>query len=301
MHRRDLLKSALTLSAGAAAAPNRSSVAPPDKAKVRTVYTGDGVRLFHRDWGSGQPILFVHGWALDHTVWNYQTLFLSQHGLRCIAYDWRGHGRSDTPRVGYDLDSFADDIAAIIHDLGLRDVILVGHSTGGGHIVRYLRRHGSARIAKLVLIAPTIPFMLQTDDNPQGVLLKDLQALPKAWADDFPKWIEDNKAPFFTPETSPATMNWIADLMRSAYLPAITMSHQLYFPVDLRSDTRAIDRPTLILQGDKDVSAPLEITGRRAAALIQNSILKTYPGAGHGVFLTHHHQLNQDMLNFITG
>jgi pimeloyl-ACP methyl ester carboxylesterase len=300
MQRRDLLISALTATATASSAPAATKAAPSDRGKApTTVYSRDGVRLFHRDWGSGQPVLFVHSWALDHTIWNYQTLFLSQHGLRCIAFDWRGHGRSDTPRTGYDLDSFADDIAAVIHDLDLRDVVLVGHSTGGGHIVRYLRRHGSTRIAKTVLVAPTIPFMLRTDDNPQGAPQSYFEELQKAWANDFPKWIEDNKAPFFTPNTSLATMNWIADLMRGAYLPAITLSHELYFPVDLRSETRAVDRPTLILQGDKDVSAPPEMTGHRAAALIRNSTLKVYPGAGHGVFLTHHHQLNQDMLDFI--
>lgn len=301
MQRRDLLISTLTVSAAAMAVPVAAKAAASEKGNASPiVLVRDGVRLFHRDWGRGQPVLFVHSWALDHTIWNYQTLFLSQHGLRCIAFDWRGHGRSDTPSSGYDLDSFADDIAAIIDSLDLRQVVLVGHSTGGGHIVRYLARHGSERIAKIILIAPTIPFSLRTDDNPYGAPLSYFEGLQKAWADDFPKWIEDNKAPFFTPDTSLATMNWIADLMRSAYLPAITLSHQLYFPVDLRADTSGVDRPTLILQGDKDVSAPLEATGRRAAALIRNSILKVYPGAGHGVFLTHHHQLNQDMLDFIT-
>jgi len=300
MQRRDLLISALTVSAAATAAPAMERIAPPTKDRAPTIVQArDGVRLFHRDWGSGQPLLFVHSWALDHSIWNYQTLFLSQHGFRCIAFDWRGHGRSDTPAAGYDLDSFADDIAAMIEHLDLHDVVLVGHSTGGGHIVRYLARHGSARIAKVVLIAPTIPFSLRTEDNPYGAPPSYFEGLQKAWADDFPKWIEDNKAPFFTPDTSPAMMNWIADLMRGAYLPAITLAHQLYVPVDLRADTSRVDRPTLILQGDKDVSAPLEATGRRAAALIRNSTLKVYPGAGHGVFLTHHRQLNQDILDFV--
>ncbi len=301
MQRRDLLVSALAGGVGVTAAAAAAKAAPPAHDKVPVaVHARDGVRLFHRDWGSGQPVLFVHSWALDHTIWNYQTLFLGQHGFRCVAFDWRGHGRSDAPATGYDLDSFADDIAAIIESLDLHNVVLVGHSSGGGHIVRYLARHGSSRVAKLVLIAPTIPFALRTDDNPYGAPRSYFESLQAAWAEDFPKWIEDNKAPFFTPDTPLATMNWIADLMRGAYLPAITLSHQSYFPVDLRPDTSRVDRPTLILQGDKDVSAPLEITGRRAAALIPNAVLKVYPGAAHGIFLTHHRQVNQDMLEFIT-
>lgn len=301
MQRRDLLISTLAGSIGVAgaAAAGRAALPTRETAQI-SVRARDGVRLFHRDWGSGQPVLFVHSWALDHTIWNYQTLFLGQHGFRCVAFDWRGHGRSDTPATAYDLDSFADDVAAVIESLDLRDVVLVGHSTGGGHIVRYLARHGSSRVTKIILIAPTIPFALRTNDNSYGAPRSYFEGLAALWAEDFPKWIEDNKAPFFTPDTSPATMNWIADLMRGAYLPAITLAHLSYFPVDLRPDTRRIDRPTLILQGDKDVSAPLEITGRRATALIPNSVLKVYPGAAHGIFLTHHRQVNQDILGFIS-
>jgi len=300
MQRRDILLSALTVTAAASVSPAARTAPPLGGRASQGVQSRDGVHLFHRDWGAGRPLLFVHGWALDHSVWNYQTLFLGQRGFRCIAYDWRGHGRSDAPATAYDLDSFADDIAAMIDALNLRDVVLVGHSTGGGHIVRYLARHGSARVAKLVLIAPTIPFNLRTEDNPEGAPASYFDGLQQAWADDFPKWIEDNKAPFFTPDTSPATMNWIADLMRGAYLPAINLAHQFYLPVDLRPDTKRIDRPTLILQGDRDASAPLDLTGRRAAALINNSVLKVYSGAGHGIFITHHHQVNQDILDFVS-
>jgi pimeloyl-ACP methyl ester carboxylesterase len=236
---------------------------------------------------------------LDHTIWNYQTLFLSRHGFRCVAFDWRGHGRSDTPSENYDVDTFADDIAAVVETLALRDVVLVGHSMGGGYIVRYLARHGSARVSKIVLIAPTIPFVLQTADNPYGAPAAYFEGLRNAWAHDFPKWIDDNKAPFFTAATSSATVSWIADLMRTAYLPAIMACHESYVPTDLRADTQHINRPTLIVQGDRDVSAPLELTGRRAAALIPGSVLEVHAGAGHGVFLTHATQVNSQILEFI--
>ena len=260
----------------------------------------DGVRLFHREWGSGQAVLFVHSWALNHTIWNYQIQALAAHGLHCIAFDRRGHGRSDPAATGYDMDTLADDLAAVIDTLGLRNLVLVGHSMGGGEIIRYLARHGSAKISKVVLIAPTTPFVMKTDDNPYGAPKEYFETRRAEWMDDFPKWIEDNKLPFFTPDTSPAMMEWIVAEMRNSHLPTIMACNYAFVETDLRPDLAKVDRPTLILQGDKDASAPLEFTGRRTAAGIAGAVLKVYREGPHAIFLTHRKQVNQDILDFIS-
>ena len=301
MQRREVLFSALT--AGAAATAATAAMAAPGKPKpavpTPTVLTKDGVRLFHREWEAGRPMLFVHSWALNHTIWQYQIVALAQQGFRCIAFDRRGHGRSDVPASGYDLDTLSDDLAAVIETLDLRDIVLVGHSMGGGEIIRYLSKHGAGRVSKVVLIAPTTPFLTKTADNPYGAPQAYFDARRAEWAADFPKWIEDNKLPFFTPDTSPGMMDWIADELRASDLPAILACNHAFVETDLRADLARIDRPTLILQGDKDMSAPLEITGRRTVAGIKGAVLKVYPGAPHGIFLTHQKQVNQDILEFV--
>ena len=232
-------------------------------------------------------------------MWQYQTVVLAEHGLRCISYDRRGHGRSDAPSKGYDFDTLADDLAALLDSLDLHDVTLVGHSMGCGEVVRYLSRHGSARIARIALLSPITPYLQHSDDNPQGIPAAAFAGLRGLWRADFPKWIADNTKPFFTPNTSPQMMQWVVDMMLRASLPIIIECNQQYVQADQRKEIAALNTPTLIVHGDADASAPIQLTGQRTAALLPSANFKVYPGAPHGLFITHMQQLNADLLAFI--
>jgi non-heme chloroperoxidase len=295
MLRRQVLTAAMAAPLVAVAA-NPTQAAPRRPAEIRT---RDGVRLFHRDWGEGRPVVFAASWALSSEMWAYQVAHLSDQGLRCIAYDRRGHGRSDAPAGGYDMDTLADDLAAVIEGLGLRDVVLVGHSMGGAEVIHYLGRHGSARVGKVALLAPAAPYLVKTDENPYGVPAPFLEARIAEWKRDFPKWTLDNQAPFFTAETSPAMKAWLTDQMLATPAPVAIAAFRALIGKDVRPDLARIDRPTLVLHGDKDASAPLEITGRRVAAGIRGAELKVYAGAPHGLFVTHMDRVNADLAAFI--
>ena len=168
----------------------------------------DGAELYWREWGAGAPILFLNSLGCAHGMWDYQMAAFADEGFRCIGFDRRGHGRSDQPARGYDFDTFADDVAALVDTLDLSDLTLIAHSMAGGEAVRYLSRHGAKRVARLVLIAPTTPMLLKTDDNRNGAPRESFEALWAQWKRDYPKWVADNVAPFFIPETSPAMMRW---------------------------------------------------------------------------------------------
>jgi non-heme chloroperoxidase len=290
MQRRNVLLSATAAGAVGIAAGGRG------EARIRT---RDGIGLFHREWGSGRPLLFVHSLSLSSAMWSYQEAFLGDHGIRCISYDRRGHGRSDAPAYGYDLNTLADDLSAVVDSLDLQDVVLVGHSMGCGEIIRYIGRHGTSRVAKAVFLAPQTPYVLQTADNPYGAPPAYFDQVRTAWATDYPKWVQDNKLPFFTAETSAQMMEWIQTELLRAHVPTAIACNRSYVETDLRPDLEKVDKPVLILQGDKDVSAPLEITGRRTAMGIPGAVLKVYPGAPHGLFLTHMDQVNRDILEFV--
>jgi non-heme chloroperoxidase len=296
MNRRDILTSGLA--AGSAAAISAGRPAEAQTHKPTTVHAKDGTKLFHRDWGEGQPVVFVSSWALSSEMWAYQVAHLADRGFRCIAFDRRGHGRSDVPGRGYDMDTLADDLAAVIDTLGLKDVLLVGHSMGGAEVVRYLGRYGSAKVKKVVLVAAVGPYVVQTADNPYGAPMAYHQATLKAWAADLPKWAMDNQAPFFTPDTSPAMKAWLTDQLIATPVPVVIATFKALIGKDLRPDLPKIDRPTLVIHGDKDVSAPLAITGQRLAAGIRSAELKVYPGAPHGLFVTHMDRLNADLETF---
>jgi non-heme chloroperoxidase len=301
MQRRDVLLTAMATGMMASAA-SPASVSPERRGARREtkVRTPDGVELFCRDWGTGPAVVFTHSWALTSAIWNYQVQYLSSHGIRCVTYDRRGHGRSDAPAEGHDLDTLADDLGAVIDSLEQRKVVLVGHSMGGNEIIRYVGRHGTGKVAKIALLAPTTPYVRQTPDNPYGAPAAYFEHTRAQWETDFPKWVQDNKAAFFTPETSPPMMDWIVTLMLQMHIPTAIACSRAVGETDLRPDLEKINRPVLILHGDRDVSAPLEITGRRTAAGIQGATLKVYPGAPHGLFLTHMAQVNQDLLEFIS-
>jgi pimeloyl-ACP methyl ester carboxylesterase len=263
------------------------------------IETRDGVRLYRREWGTGTPVLFVHSWAVSSRLWDYQFAALGDAGVRCLAYDRRGHGRSDEPAGGYDFDTLADDLADVIEALDVDNLTLVGHSMGPGEIVRYLTRHGDAKVKRLVFLAPALPFLKQTPDNPGGIPEEMLEALRGAWRQDFPKWIVDNTPPFFTPETSPEMMRWGAEMLLKTSLPVAIACNRAVTDTDFRAELKQISRPTLLIHGDKDASAPLALTGEPAAALIPGCEFKVYEGAPHGLMFTHAERLNADLLAFI--
>ncbi len=296
MNRRNILTAGLA--AGAAAA---SPVVAAPRHRPAVILARDGTRLFHRDWGEGRPVVFVSSWALSSEMWAYQVARLSEQGLRCIAFDRRGHGRSDAPSDGYDMDTLADDLAAVIDGLGLKDVALVGHSMGGAEAIRYLARHGSAKVSRVVLLAAVGPNVVQGPDNPYGAPMAYHQATMAAWARDFPAWATANEAAFFTPETSAAMRAWLVDQMLETPAPVAIATFKALIGRDLRPDLPRIDRPTLVIHGDRDVSAPLAATGERLAAGIRSARLEVYAGAPHGLFVTHMDRVNRDLATFLLG
>jgi len=264
------------------------------------IRTDDGVDLYYRDWGDGAPVLFVASWSMPSDMWQYQMLALSQRGLRCVAFDRRGHGRSTDPGRGYDFDTLADDLAAVIEALDLRRVTLVGHSMGCNEIVRYLSRHGSARVARIALLGTMTPMITQDDSNPDGIAPALLDYFRnQQLARDFPQWVDDNLPPFLTPETSPAIANWLRQLALGASLQALTACNRALDGADFRPELPRIDRPVLLIAGDADVSAPFELTAAPSAALIPDVRLHRYEGAPHGMFVTHLERVNADLLDFL--
>ena len=262
------------------------------------ITTNDGARLFWSEWGAGPPILFLSSLGCASRMWDYQMAAFADEGFRCIGFDRRGHGRSDQPASGYDFDTFADGVAALVETLDLKRLTLIAHSMAGGEAVRYLSRHGSQRVARLVLLAPTTPMLLKAPDNPNGLAMEAFEALWAEWRRDYPKWVDDNLAPFFIPETSPAMMRWGATLLQTS-LPVILACSRAMVEADFRAELRRIDVPTLIVHGDRDRSTPLELTGKPSAELIPGSRLLVYPGAPHGLMFTHMDELHADLLGFM--
>lgn len=259
----------------------------------------DGTRLFVQDWGSGKPVVLLTAWTFDGSTWGSQIAALNEKGFRCVAPDRRGHGRSEMPSAGYDLETLTDDVAAVIEARDLRDVTLVGFSMGSVEAVNYLGRYGSDRIARLVLVAPTTPFLVKTEDNPDAVPKAMIEADNAAVGRDFAKWIAANEAPFFLPETPEITRAWIREMMLSVPLPVALACRKTIGFSDLRAAAARIDRPTLIVHGDKDASAPLPLTGAKTAKLIKGSKLVVYEGGPHPLPLTHGERLVADMLAFM--
>jgi pimeloyl-ACP methyl ester carboxylesterase len=282
-----------------AAASATASQPEAKRAALRDVRARDGTHLYVKEWGDGAPVVFVHSWGLNADMWQYQTVELAERGLRCITYDRRGHGRSDQPSDGYDMDTLADDLATVIDALDLRDATLVGHSMGGGEIVRYLSRHGAKRVARTVLLAPTTPCLKKSADNPEGVPAEAFDAVRLAWRADFPKWIVDNTPPFFTKETSAAMQQWGIAMMQRMSLPIAIACNRAMVDADFREELRGLSTPMLLIHGDADASAPLALTGARTAKLVRNCDFRVYEGAPHGLFLTHAARANADIAEFV--
>lgn len=297
MDRRSMLT--LMATAGALDAGTEAArAAPPVSAMSPFVIAKDGTRLFSRDWGRGPAILFVAAWALHSQAWQYQMARLCAAGFRCLAFDRRGHGRSDDPGAGCDMDTLADDVAAVIEHYDLRGITLVGHSMGGAECVRYLGRRGSGRVRRLVLIAPTTPCLMKSPDNPDGLDPAVFDAMRRAFLKDFPGIVAANIRPFVEPATSDRMIDWIMDMMADTSLQATLSCNRAFSTADFRPELPQLTLPSLIIQGDKDASAPLELTGRRTAALMKNARLVVYEGAPHGLIFTRMDQLHQDLVAF---
>jgi len=270
-----------------------------------TVTTSDGVEIFYKDWGSGQPIVFSHGWPLSSDDWDTQMMFFLNHGYRVIAHDRRGHGRSSQTADGHDMDHYADDTAVVTEHLDLRNAVHVGHSTGGGEVVRYLARHGESRVAKAVLISAVPPIMVKTDANPGGT--------PKSVFDDFQAQLVANRSSFYwavasgpfygynRPENEPnqaIILNWWRQGMMGgakAHYDSIVAFSQTDFTEDLKK----ITVPTLVMHGENDQVVPFSDAGPLTAKLVKNSTLKTYKGFPHGMPTTQHETINADLLEFL--
>jgi non-heme chloroperoxidase len=267
------------------------------------IETADRTSLFVTEWGSGPPVVFTHAWGLRSDEWDYQVPALAAAGMRCVLYDRRGHGRSDRAAKGYDLDTLADDLAAVIGHFDLRDATLVCHSLGSKEAVRYLSRHGSSRIARMVLVAPTTPLIRRTADNPDGVDPVLIEANYQAVAASVPKWCADFEAagPYFgsSPGGSQGLVDWTIRMIVDTLLRVLLETFKLNADADMRAELAKIQVPALIIHGDQDASAPIDLTGRKTAELIGGASLTVYQGAGHGLYASDHDALNADLLAFI--
>jgi non-heme chloroperoxidase len=271
---------------------------------VATYTTKDGVDIFYKDWGSGQPVVFSHGWPLTSDAWDPQLKLVADAGYRAIAHDRRGGGRSGQPWDGNDLTTYADDLAGLIEHLDLHDVVLVGHSTGGGEVTRYMGHHGTSRVAKAVLLSAIPPLMLQTAANPEGLPRSVFDELRAGVAGDRSQFYRDLSAPFYGANRPGSTVSqgkrdefWLQSMsvgIQSA-LDCITA----FSETDLTEDLRAIDVPTLILHGDDDQIVPYADSGPLSAQLVQNGTLKTYQGFPHGMPTTQAETINADLLAFL--
>ncbi len=264
----------------------------------------DKVGLFYRDWGSGAPVVFIHGWPLNADMWEYQVTPLLRQGLRCIAYDRRGFGRSEQPARGYDYDVFADDLKALLDALDLHEVTLVGFSMGGGEIARYLSRHGASRIARVALVASVVPLLLKRPDHPDGVDRGVFDQIVGGLEADRPHFLGDFAKPFYgvgllSSPVSSGILEWNLWMAMQASPVATIDCVRAFSETDFRPDLPAFTVPTLVIHGDADQTVPPGITGRAAAAAIAGSTYKEYAGAPHGLFITEKDQLVADLLAFI--
>ena len=296
MERRTAMKSIAAITALAATNVGRAEAQPtahaPQMARGPFLAGADGARLFHRDWGTGKPMLFCHPWGLNSEIWEYQLTELSDQGVRCVAYDRRGHGRSEDPGRGYDYETLAGDLAAVIEQLDLHDVTLVGYSMGSGEAIHYLSRHGRDRIARLVLVSPVAPFREDRSmlDGFTAALKKDRPAFMAAGL------------PFFLGKdsgTSPAMAQWVLEQFLKASPKAIIECNRTIASNDHRALLGTITIPTLIIQGDHDEVSRLELTGRKLAQAIPGSAIRIYEGAPHGIALTHRDRFTRDLLGFM--
>jgi non-heme chloroperoxidase len=269
-----------------------------------TITMSDGTRIYYKDWGSGQPVVFSHGWPLSADAWEDQMVFLGMHGYRCIAHDRRGHGRSSQPWNGNEMDTYADDLAAVVEALDLRHAIHVGHSTGGGEVARYIGRHGTSRVAKAVLIGAVPPLMVQTPATPGGTPIAAFDAMRASVLADRSQFFKDLTLPFYGANRAGAKVSqgvreafWMQGMQ--AGFKAVIDCIKAFSETDFTEDLKRIDVPTLIMHGDDDQIVPIGASAMLSAKLVKNSTLKVYPGFSHGMCTVNKDQINADLLGFI--
>jgi non-heme chloroperoxidase len=266
----------------------------------------EGAALYYKDWGTGQPIVFSHGWPLSSDAWDAQMMFFGTRGYRVIAHDRRGHGRSTQAWSGNDMDTYADDLAGLLDELDLRNAVLVGHSTGGGEVVRCIARHGKKRVAKCVLVGSVTPVMVKSAANPEGLPMSTFDEIRKMLLANRSQYFSDFAVPFYgynrkgvTPSQGVIDSFWLQSMM--AGIKPVYDCVQQFSETDFTEDLKRIDVPTMIVHGDDDQIVPIGISAQRATKLVKTAQLKIYKGAPHGLPTTHADQLNQDMLGFLQG
>lgn len=268
------------------------------------VTTQDGTEIFYKDWGTGQPVLFSHGWPLSADAWDNQAVLVAEAGYRAVAHDRRGHGRSTQTWLGNHMDQYADDLADLVVKLDLRDIVLVGHSTGGGEVTRYLGRHGTDRVAKVVLLGAVPPLMLQTEANPEGLPISAFDALRDGVMSDRSQFYQDLSAPFYGANRDGAT---ISDGLRQAFWRLSMQAGvkgaldciKAFSETDFTADLKKIDVPVLVAHGEDDQIVPIAAAAPKSAALLPDARLKIYPGAPHGLQGAFEQEFNQDLLDYI--
>jgi non-heme chloroperoxidase len=273
---------------------------------MSTITTRDGTEIYYNDWGRGQPVVFSHGWPLSADAFEDQMFFLASNGYRAIGHDRRGHGRSSQPWHGNDLDTYADDLAALVQTLGLENVVHVGHSTGGGEVARYIGRHGTGRVAKAVLIGAIPPVMVKSPTNPEGTPIEAFDQIRAAVLADRSQFWKDLSLPFYGYNRKGAKVSegvresfWLQGMR--AGLPASYFCIKAFSETDLTEDLKKFDVPTLILHGDDDQIVPIHDSARLSAKIVKGAVLKVYEGAPHGLCTTHKDRVNADLLSFIRG
>jgi non-heme chloroperoxidase len=271
---------------------------------MASITTKDGAQIYYKDWGTGQPVVFSHGWPLTSDAWEDAMFFLASNGYRCIGADRRGHGRSSQPWNGNDLDTYADDLAALSEALNLKDAIFIGHSTGGGEVARYIGRHGTKRVAAAVLVSDITPSMLKTPANPDGVPLAALNQIGTGVLYDRAQYFKDLSAPFYGAnragsKVSEGLRDFFVTQSLMASMPACYSCAKILAEADLNEDIRKIDVPTLIIHGGDDQLVPLAGSALRSSKIIRNAKLLVYDGAPHGLPSTHKDRLQTDLLAFV--
>jgi non-heme chloroperoxidase len=269
-----------------------------------TIRTSDGTEIFFKDWGDGPVVMLSHGWPLTADTWDDQSFFLASNGFRVIAHDRRGHGRSSQPWNGNDMDTYADDVAAVVQGLDLRDVVHIGHSTGGGEVARYIGRHGTERVKKAVLVSAIPPIMLRTPANPGGKPRSDFDPIRAAVAADRSQFYRDLAEPFYGANRPGAVVS--KGIKDAFWLQCMTVGLKASYDCikqwsesDFTEDLAKFDVPTLIVHGDDDQIVPIGASAHLSSKMVKDSQLKIYPGAPHGLPVTHRDEFNADLLEFV--